>query len=95
MNPSIIRRRDIMKVRASTDCSSSDVGIYQRRCYCAVNSAATIADDVTWMAMLLGLNPTALLMNDVAVAGLTESVPMLLSATAKLYLCVRPSAIDE
>ena len=41
-----------MKVRASTDCSSGDVGIYQRHCYCAVNSAATIADDVTWMAML-------------------------------------------
>ena len=83
MNPSSIRRRDIMKVRASTACSSGDVGIYQRRCYCA----ATIADGATWMAMLLGVNPTALLMNDVAVAGLTESVPMLLSATAKLYLC--------
>ena len=41
------------------------------------------------------MNPTALLMNDVAVAGLTESVPMLLSATAKLYPCVRTSEHSE
>ena len=62
------------------------VYIYQRRCYCA--TAITDGGDAVWY-----MNPTALLMNDVAVAGLTESVPMLLSATAKLYLCVRPSTL--
>ena len=47
-------------------------------------TAITDGGDAVW-----NVNPTALLMNDIAVAGLTESVPMLLAATAKLCLCVR------
>ena len=44
-------------------------------------TAITDGGDAVWY-----MNPTALLMNDVAVAVLTESVPMLLLATAKIYL---------
>ena len=43
---------------------------------------------------LLVVNPTAMsIIVDVAVAGLAKSVLMLLPATAKLCLCVRPSTL--
>ena len=65
---------------ADDRCSSGNVVscVYQRRAATAI----TDGGDAVWY-----MNPTALLMNDAAVAGLTESVPMLLLATAKLYLC--------
>ena len=40
MNPSMIRRRDIIKVHASTDVAAAMliVCVYQRRCYCAADA---------------------------------------------------------
>ena len=43
---------------------------------------------------LLVVNPTALVMIDVAVTGV-KSVPMLSSVTAKLYLCASPSTVND
>ena len=51
-------------------------------------TAITDGGDAVW-----NVNPTALLMNDVAVAGLTESGPMPLSANSKVVSVLGPSVL--